>query len=708
MDIQGEVAAAARACPEGLKTLHVLLDNLATHPHEGKYRSVSAEALHKRGLSPECFGILLLCGFEDYNGRFELHGPEPHNQPIYHAALQAIRAALVAGAPPRGASSPMAPNDGVRATPTPATTEVDTARVAAMQDSLVQMGFAPAQVQHALSQLPPGSDFDTVISYLFDGGMQVDTLPPEAAAPAPATSAGDPAAWECPICYSADCDHEWSCPNGHSFCDACMLHHIDAVPFPRCPLCEYKLCEEDFVELGVPIERLAAFRQAVLSTAVDTMAEDGDVLVRCSRPECANAVLMQREQRQMFCCSACDAEPFCTRCRQAPFHHHGSCEKVQELREQWAQWISGGREDYHGRARQAAQNDARNRALFEASQRHKELEADEQWKAQNCRLCPSCSRPISKVDGCDNMKCGENFHGGDRQPGCGTTFDWTTARPYVSQVRAARSPQLRLQHMQMRGRSVFHPCTECSLCGKQGISGLRFRCIHCPAFDVCPDCEPRLADFHEAAHVFEILFESEFRFSWLPRGTRVRIVRSGGKVPRSLLRGGRNEVEGKFGVISGRRRGPVEGIVVDLEMGEGQAILSLEFLEPVLTSQAEAEALLMKTMVEEPEDGTQAAFDPTQPQAPIDPTLPLPRGVLPVLPVMPPFHQDFRRAPNMNFADDSPLNSQDDMPMEAVRPRPKRRPAQRPRGRPAAVQHPTPVQWERWHRVQAHTEPWVE
>lgn len=82
-------------------------------------------------------------------------------------------------------------------------------------------------------------------------------------------------------------------------------------------------------------------------------------------------------------------------------------------------------EDYQ---RQTAANEQRNGEL---RQRYNELVADEQYKAQNCRLCPNCRRLVQKLDGCDSMICGRNYHGGDQQSGCGKAFKWSQATPYV-------------------------------------------------------------------------------------------------------------------------------------------------------------------------------------------------------------------------------------------------------------------------------------
>lgn len=477
-------------------------------------------------------------------------------------------------------------------------------------------------------------------------------------------------------------------------------------------MCDYALGESDFTRLQVPMERIEAYREARLHIAVDTLAQGEEALVRCSRPECANVVLMSTHGRQLFACGVCGAAAFCTKCRQSPYHYHVGCSCVQPLREKWLAWISGGRDDYHGRARTAVEADHRNTVLYEGIARHNELEADERWKAENCRLCPSCSRPISKVEGCDSMVCGRAYHGGDQQPGCGKEFDWTAARPYEVHIKRHKVPT-GIADSRLRGRDVFHPFINCSLCGAHGIKGLRFRCIHCHSFDVCSSCEPRLADIHEVDHVFEILFETDFRIPWLPRDTRVRIVRSGDKAPKSLTRCSIMELEGLGGNVVGRRRLPIEAYRVELDLGQGVVELDPEFLDPVITSREAAEQLLVRTLDLEGDDGagvhTTGAGEalecstagcrrqpwnrqPGQPccrtctqssgsshgptceqtwrtEAPTRP-----------LPIRPPVAED-------NFADDSPLSSENDEAdvFQRFATMPPGRPSSPPPGRPPAA-----------------------
>lgn len=82
------------------------------------------------------------------------------------------------------------------------------------------------------------------------------------------------------------------------------------------------------------------------------------------------------------------------------------------------------------------ENNARNDEL---RRRYEDLMQDEEYKAKNCRSCPSCNRVVQRLEGCDKMICGQDAHGGNVQSGCGTKFSWQQAQPY--QPSPAFQPQ---------------------------------------------------------------------------------------------------------------------------------------------------------------------------------------------------------------------------------------------------------------------------
>lgn len=144
-------------------------------------------------------------------------------------------------------------------------------------------------------------------------------------------------------------------------------------------------------------------------------------------------------------------------------------------------------------------------ALEEALSRHAELQRDEEWKRANCRECPRCQRVVEKLEGCDQMICGQDAHGGNRQNGCGHHFSWNEARAYRGAPESRPLPQLNVEEVRLRGANLRHPFTHCSSC-EQDIVGPRFRCIHCPDYNLCVTCERECATCatHPLNHVFEI------------------------------------------------------------------------------------------------------------------------------------------------------------------------------------------------------------
>lgn len=396
-------------------------------------------------------------------------------------------------------------------------------------------------------------------------------------------------AWTCMVCFDIQESIGWACPDQHRFCSECMRHHVDSVTFPRCPQvgCEYELNEDDFKFLIVPEDRIEAFRRARLTGAIDTLAEGEEHIMRCPRPECGNVVILPPNKgRFRFDCE-CGAVAFCTQCRQAPYHYHAECSRVQTLRERWLAWNEAD-------ARRAE-------ALRVAVRAHAELEADEQWKALNCRLCPKCSRPVSKVDGCDAMVCGRSYHGGDQQPGCGTSFDFSRAKRYTAVVTRRRVIPEKGAKLRERAKNSFHPFAQCSLCHKRGIAGLRFRCIHCESFNSCARCEPKLGDSHPSDHVFEVMVESSFTWTHLPTGTHVRFVRRDDRLPQSWLRtrlpdrvAARSSVislEGKRGAVVQRWNGPPHGYRIRLDGSTIHVDLPAEHVEPVVADVLQARRL---------------------------------------------------------------------------------------------------------------------
>lgn len=303
------------------------------------------------------------------------------------------------------------------------------------------------------------------------------------------------------------------------------------------------------------------FVSALVPTAGVSLPElesNGERNVTCTTAGCGETLTLERtESRRRFQC-VCGAAPRCTACGESPYHYHSTCGQVAPLRQRWSDWCNGrGRTAYRG---------LRKRAVREATAQRRAL------------------RDVSVA--------GRNA----RQ----------------ANLLAARANFI-------KGEGVRHFFTQCTFCGSNGkcIVGPRFRCIHCPAFDCCLKCEPRLADDHPADHVFEILFECEFDWEkagvQLPLGTRARIRQhpvdmevqsvgaagaaassSGAGAPAALDVGAASKQRkrrgyGLEGVIKGFKKGRY-----DVELADGgvtRHVLPQE-LQPLLT-QSQAQKLLV-------------------------------------------------------------------------------------------------------------------
>lgn len=266
---------------------------------------------------------------------------------------------------------------------------------------------------------------------------------------------------------------------------------------------------------GSPL--LEEWRQTALNRAVDRL---GDV-ISCPNPGCSNAVSCDRSSQQRWECE-CGWPAWCTQCKQ-PYHYKVECGHVQALRTLWLQWVRDGRAAYNRDHVQHQRREAQIRGLQDAMARHTELERDERWKEANCRACPSCGRVVQKMEGCESMVCGVDYHGGNRQNGCGTRFRWTTARAYQAIPDARRLPFLDVAKVHLRVAGLVHPFCRCSGCGGE-IVGPRFRCIHCPDFSLCASCD-RDGCPHPVDHVFEVLSKAEYDLNaFLPVGAAVQLA----------------------------------------------------------------------------------------------------------------------------------------------------------------------------------------
>jgi hypothetical protein len=218
---------------------------------------------------------------------------------------------------------------------------------------------------------------------------------------------------------------------------------------------------------------------------------------------------------QLVDCPQCHVN-FCASCHTTPYHYRVKCSEVMQYTRGWTEWLTLGRQEYLRQTetqqqqylREAAQYEAakatHEKEVQEARARFEELTQNEEWKAAHCRLCPNCNRAIEKLSGCDSMKCGEDYHGGNNQQGCGASFNWRNAQPYVpntgiGQTQAELNARPPKEVQKTKYRIDSHHFITCDSC-KQVIEGPLIQCMHCPSVSLCLHCSMTV-NFEPGNHV---------------------------------------------------------------------------------------------------------------------------------------------------------------------------------------------------------------
>lgn len=343
--------------------------------------------------------------------------------------------------------------------------------------------------------------------------------------------------FDCPICTDSHAIEEtycFNCPDSHRACVGCALTLVtNAIRGRSLPRCFQKDCkhiigkgevkqiEGLYVEIhgqpDVPAEspiltryngKLILLSEVLEQMSLQIYAESEDDVCVCPTPDCKGLIALRRPGAIERCiCEICKLT-FCSLCRD--IYHYGvkNCSDVNVFRVQYNQWKSEGREanlrEMAERKSEAAAQlrefEKRRSAHEKDVQLAREAEEnelkDEKYKEDHCFYCPNCNRIMEKLDGCDLMVCGVNYHGGDQQDGCGHRFNLKNAKKYKSKGVITRrvtplnvsKPEFQHQKHEIMAGVLSFKCDECH----NDIVGPRFECIHCPAYNVCAGCESKL------------------------------------------------------------------------------------------------------------------------------------------------------------------------------------------------------------------------
>eukprot|EP01065_Artemidia_motanka_P013853 TRINITY_DN1780_c0_g3_i2.p1 TRINITY_DN1780_c0_g3~~TRINITY_DN1780_c0_g3_i2.p1 ORF type:complete len:928 (+),score=232.25 TRINITY_DN1780_c0_g3_i2:62-2845(+) len=366
--------------------------------------------------------------------------------------------------------------------------------------------------------------------------------------------------FECPVCLgSVPQSQSVVTECGHRFCASCLEEWVKGLALPGCPAssCPSQLTPKDVMAAlcADPVagaERARRLEEDLSGRAVLMLPG----LISCKAEDCPNAVTCSpcsspRTGEKWEC--GCGGPPLCSLCGELWHPGANACSDLPELRGRWLEWRSQGLDlarkhgpprppptfqdilRRHGLASEGAAGgtepatlDALASALRRAAadesategfasarasnaEQRRQLVADERYKAENCRHCPYCGRLVERRRGCDNMVCGDDFYGKNKQRGCRMQFKWSECRRYVPQIALGNpdadgdaSLSAWLSEAEWRAQQT----KTCGLCGRAGWVGPRLECLHCEALDVCVHCDlsGRLSSEHDKEHCFRVVW----------------------------------------------------------------------------------------------------------------------------------------------------------------------------------------------------------
>lgn len=293
-----------------------------------------------------------------------------------------------------------------------------------------------------------------------------------------------------------------------------------------CALCQHLLRDGELNQLRVDEERLKVFRDYQMKKTFELYSNRARGIIKCPNQNC-NWVAEAEDPNERFqvTCPKC-AKEFCSLCNQQ-YHFRTTCQQLPQITQRWFFWCETERQRYlTTRSQQDQQYNQQlqqyQKESHENKQRNKDLRSryedlmnDERYKAENCRLCPSCKRVVQRLEGCDSMVCGQDAHGGNVQSGCGHKFNWAQAQPYT-QAATQQPREIALDLPKPESPVVHHNGVKCDNC-QSDINGIRFDCVHCPALTFCEKCEQQATLQHsmenqalqQQQHVFKLIMTPE-------------------------------------------------------------------------------------------------------------------------------------------------------------------------------------------------------
>jgi hypothetical protein len=327
---------------------------------------------------------------------------------------------------------------------------------------------------------------------------------------------------ECPLCATdvlLDDVFVLSCNDSHKICYTCLYKHcfnnLNIRNTLSCPIgdCDEAIHLNELISMPFPKYMVKKLSDKYEKQLLANFAKTTEGVVRC--PACEWVAILDIKERYNVKCGNC-SHGFCTKCRKTS-HYRVECNEVPKLTAEWMIWCNIGRKARRNEVKTPKNaSKAYKKANKEVDKLNKNLvqnfsvlKADEEHKEQTCKHCPNCDRIVEKLDGCNIMKCGEDYHENEDsiQNGCGENFDWNFSKPYESQIGDQPSFVEKLALSKPKSVEKFnHNPYKCDAC-KNDIIGIRFECINCECTNFCEDCEVNSTLELDKDHVFKLNFQ---------------------------------------------------------------------------------------------------------------------------------------------------------------------------------------------------------
>ena len=217
--------------------------------------------------------------------------------------------------------------------------------------------------------------------------------------------------------------------------------------------------------------------------------DSNPLLASCRAPDCHGRIPLPRaallaNAAETAECNVC-RRSYCACCLEAP-HPMRSCAAAKLIEREWEAFLRNVAGDGAG---EGADNSEIARTLAQRLVVKDAQQASNAYFARNCKKCPFCSKLVERIEGCDSMVCGRDYHGDKQLGGCGGYFDWSmqpSLQPDDIEPADTIGEQLNftMPNYDLRFASATAVPTQarCDQCYKQ-IVGTRFDCVRCASYD---------------------------------------------------------------------------------------------------------------------------------------------------------------------------------------------------------------------------------